>query len=244
MLDDMRVLRDAAEAYRAAATAAGLDWPEPADTPSAPPPDLVHRLFDVDHVPEQLSWLESRPWDSIPLFPNRGYLRPWPTEGTAGESLDVLSLSIGTPFHWRHQIPIFNFSGDVVYTFVLEGEYEGEIWRYLISPDQWDPVRAARSLAALFTEWTKGIGAGVVYYQELGRCLFVGEPAGRAVPFDELWRQAPDVDPLAFAMDVPAPLMRERQRECGVDLAYLDRGFESWEELTDAVLAVRTSLGL
>jgi len=26
-----------------------------------------------------------------------------------------------------------------------------------------------------------------------------------SLPFDELWRQAPDVDPLAFAMDVPLP---------------------------------------
>jgi hypothetical protein len=244
MLDDMRALRDAAEAYRSAATAAGLHWPRHAEPPGAPPPDLVYRLFDVDRVPEQLSWLESQGWDSSPLFPNRGYLRPWPTDDTAAESLDLLSLAIGTPFPWRHQIPIFSFSGDVVYTFVLEGEYEGEIWRYLISPDKWDPVRAARSLAALFTEWTGGITAGVVYYQELGACLFVGEPSGIPVPFDVLWRQAPEVDPMAFAMDVPEPLMRERQRECGVDLDYLDRGFESWEELTDAVLAVRASLAL
>jgi hypothetical protein len=148
MLDDMRTLHEAAEAYRAAATATGLDWPEQADTQGAHPPDLVYRLFDVDHVPEQLSWLESQGWDSSPLFPNRGYLRPWPTDDTAGESLDLLSLSVGTPFHWRHQIPLFGFSGDVVYTFVLEGDREGEIWRYLISPDLWDPVCAAPSLAA------------------------------------------------------------------------------------------------
>ena len=64
------------------------------------------------------------------------------------------------------------------------------------------------------------------------------------MPFDELWPRAPDVDPLVFAMDVPAPLMRERQRECGSYRAYFDRGFESWEELTDAVLAVRTSLSV
>jgi hypothetical protein len=244
MLDDMRVLRDVVHGYRAAATALGVAWPDQAATRGGPLPDLVYRLFDVDHVPEQLTWLESQGWDSRGLFPNGGNLLPWPTDDTAGESLDLLSSSIGTPFHWRHQIPLFHCPGDVVYTFVLEGDHEGEIWRYLFSPDLWDPVCAAPSLATLFTEWTKGITAGVVYYQEAGRCLYVGEFPGLPVPFDVLWQRAPDVDPFAFSNDIPEPLMRQRQRECGVDLACVDRGFDSWEELTDAVDAVRASLGV
>jgi hypothetical protein len=244
MLDDMRALRDTAQAYRAAATAAGLVWPERAATQGAQPPDLglVYRLFDVEHVPEQLSWLESQGWDSRTLFPNRGELQPWPTDDNAGEALDMLSLSVGTPFHWRHQIPLFRFSV-YVYTFVLEGDHEGEIWRYLISPDLWDPVRAAPSLAALFTEWTKGIAAGVVYYEEVNECLFVGDPRIRGV-LDVLRQQAPDLDPMAFPIDIPEPLMRERQRACGVDLDCIDRGFECWQELTDDIFAVRASLGV
>jgi hypothetical protein len=246
MLDDMRALRDAAQAYRAAATTAGLVWPEPADTQGAQPPDLelVYRLFDVDHVPEQLNWLESQGWDSSTPFPNGGHLLSWPTnDDTARESLNLLSLSIGTPFHWRHQIPIFYFSGDVVYTFVLEGDHEGEIWRYLISPDLWDPVRAAPSLAALFTEWTRGIAARVLYL-ERGDYLLVEEGDGIHTAFDALRQRAPDVDPFAFPDDIPEPVMRERQRECGVDLGCIDRGFECKEELLDAVDAVRASLGV
>ncbi len=242
MLDEMRVLRDAAQGYRAAATAAGIAWLERADTQDAQPPDVVYRLFDVDHVPEQLIWLESQGWDSSRLFPNGGDLQPWPTDGTAGESLNMLSVSVGTPFHWRHQIPIFLF-GVYLYTFVLEGDHEGEIWRYLISPDAWDPVRAAPSLAALFTQWTGGIAAGVVFYSEVSRCLLVGDPTIR-VTFDDLWQRAPDLDPFAFPYDLPEPLLRERQRECGVDLDCIDRGFECWEELLDDTLAVRASLGV
>jgi len=186
--------------------------------------------------------LESQGWDSSQLFPDGGDLQPWPTDETAGESLNMLSVSVGTPFHWRHQIPIFRFS-TMVYTFVLEGDHEGEIWRYLISPDAWDPLRAAPSLAALFTQWTRGIAAGVVYYSELHRCLIVGDPT-IPVTFDELWQRAPNLDPAAFPNDLPEPLLRERQRECGVDLDCIDRGFECWQELLDDTLAVRTSLGV
>lgn len=245
MLDEMRVLRDAAQGYQAAATAAGLVWPELGDTQGAQPPDLdlVYRLFDVDHVPEQLSWLESQGWDSSLLFPEVGYLLPWPTDDTARESLDVLVWSVGTPFHWRHQIPLFQFN-NYVFTFVLDGDHEGEIWRYLISPDLWDPVRAAPSLAALFTTWTNGIAAGVVYHPEPDEWLVVGEPAEITHPFDVLRQQAPDLDPLAFPIDIPAPVMRERQQESGVDLDCIDRGLECQGELLDAVLAVQASLGL
>ena len=244
MLDEMRALRDAAQAYRAAATAAGLVWPEQADTQGAQPPDLdlVCRLFDVDHVPEQLSWLESQGWDSSWLFPNGGRLLPWPTDDTASESLRQLSFSVATPFHWRHQFPLFRFNV-YVFTFVLDGGHEGEIWRYLISPDQWDPVCAAPSLAALFTEWTKGIAAGVVDYQEHNKWLRVGETPGTR-PFEVLQQRVPDLDPMAFAIDIPVQVMQERQRECGVDLDCIDRGFECLEELVDDLEAVRASLSL
>jgi len=242
MLDEMRVLREAAQGYRAAATAAGIAWPERVDTQGPQPPDLVYRLFEVDQVPEQLSWLESQGWGSSALFPNLGELQPWPTDDTAGESLDLLSYSVGTPFHWRHQIPLFRFSV-YVYAYVLEDDYEGEIWRYLMSPDAWDPVRAATSLAALFTQWTAGIAAGVVYYSEVTRGLLVGDPT-RKVTFDDLWQRAPDLDPVAFPNDLPEPLLRERQRACGVDLDCVDRGIECWEELLDDVQALQESLGL
>jgi len=105
MLDEMRVLREAAQGYRAAATAAGIAWPERVGTQGAQPPDLVYRLFEVDQVPEQLSWLESQGWGSSALFPNLGELRPWPTDDTAGESLDLLSYSVGTPFAGKYVTP-------------------------------------------------------------------------------------------------------------------------------------------
>src|SRR3954465_9013115 len=99
MLDDMRVLHDAANGYRAAATAAGVTWPDDSGTGGAAPvPDLVHRLFDVDHVADQLTWLESQRWGSGPLFPGGGRLLPWPTAEDAAETLGLLSLSVGTPF--------------------------------------------------------------------------------------------------------------------------------------------------
>ncbi|GAA3241503.1 hypothetical protein GCM10010532_082600 [Dactylosporangium siamense] len=238
------MLQDAAHRYRLAATAAGVAWPERADGQGVPLPDLdlVHRLFDVDHVPEQLTWLLSQGWDRGMLFPGGGMLEPWPTRQTARASLDLLSASIGTPFHWRHQIPLFFFSTHV-YTFVLEGTHEGEIWRYLGGPDAWDPVRAAPSLTALLTEWTKGIAAGVVYYSDVTRFLLVGDPTARET-FDDLWRRFPDIDPFAFSDDIPAPLLRERQRASGVDLDCVDRGFECWEELLDDIDAVQASLGL
>ncbi|MET8230617.1 hypothetical protein ABZS77_08070 [Micromonospora sp. NPDC005298] len=241
----MRVLRDAALAYRTAVTAAGLVWPERTATQGAQAPDLdlVHRLFDVDHVPEQLTWLASEGWDPQQPGPEAGWLLRWPTDVTAGESLDLLSFAVGTPFHWRHQIPLFRFAR-LVFTFVVEGDHEGEIWRYLISPDLYDPVRAAPSLAALVTEWTKGIASGVVYHRELDKRLRVGEPSETAQPFEVLRQRAPELDPLAFPIDIPAPTMRERQRECGVDLDCVDRGPECQQELEDDVDAVRASLGL
>ena len=175
MLDSLRVLRDAAEAYRAAATAAGLTWPGHAaparpDRGAGPAPDLVGRLFAVDQVPEQLTWLQAQGWDTVRVFPDGGSLLPWPAD--VGEALANLSFAIGTPFPWRQQMPLFHFE-IIVYTFVLAGDHQGEIWRYEASPDTWDSVRAATSLAALFGQWTAGITSGVITYREDLQELFV-----------------------------------------------------------------------
>jgi hypothetical protein len=244
MLDDMAVLRTAAEGYRAAATAAGLPWPEHADPPGGLPPDRVRRIFDVDHIAEQLTWFESQGWHAQRLLPDGGWVRPWPTD--AGEALDSLSFSIGTPFPWLHQMPLFDFE-IIVYTFVLAGDYEGEIWRYEASPDAWDSVRAATSLAGLLTEWTKGLTAGVVYCRDLDKWLFVGDPDGVHDPLDVLLERTPDLDPFAFPVSVPYPkwpVLRARQRECGVDMDCIHRGPECQEELLDAIAATRAPLGM
>jgi len=248
MLDEMHVLRAAIQSYRAAATAtaAGVAWPQRGDTQGAQPPDwnLIHRVFDLDHIPGQLSWFLSEGWDTRWPLPGDGELEPLPTDArTTLSSLTVLSFAIGTPFHWRRQIPLFRFD-PYVYTFVLDGDHEGEIWRYLISPDLYDPVRAAPSLAALFAAWTDGIAAGVVYRREGDDWLMVGEPTETARPFDVLRERAPHLDFLAFPIDIPASAMRERQSEYGVDLDCIDRGPECQAEQQDAVDAVCASLGV
>jgi hypothetical protein len=245
MLDDMRVLRDAADGYRAAATAAGVTWPDDSGTGGDDPvPGLVHRLFAVDHVAEQLAWLESQRWGSGRLFPGGGQMVAWPAAEDAGEALGLLSLSVGTPFPWRHQMPLFRFSV-LVFTIVLAGDHEGEIWRYEIAPDTWDPVRASPSLAGLFTQWTRGLEAGVVWFREDDRWLRVGDPTGVPDELEVLRDRAPDLDPLAFPVSMTGePLLRERQVECGVDLACVDAGFECQEELQEQVDAVRAQLPL
>jgi hypothetical protein len=235
MLDDMRVLRTAVDEYRAAATAAGVAWPDRAAA-SRPPPDLVYRLFDVDHLAEQLIWLVSQGWDSQPLLPEGGGLLPWPTD--AGEPLDSLSFSFATPFPWRHQMPLFHF-GEMVYTFVLAGEREGEIWRYEFRPDTWDSVRAATSLTTVFNEWTKGIATGVVGYGPHVPWLQVGDAGD---PFSVLVGRSPELDPFAFPVSISdEPLLRARQRECGVDMDRIYRP-EYHKELLDAIAATRASL--
>ncbi|MFF9624960.1 hypothetical protein [Streptomyces griseosporeus] len=247
MLDEESVLRDAVREYRAAATAAGLTWPRAAAPPGAsappvPPTDLVRRLFDVDRVADQVTWLQSRGWGARRLLPNGGWLLPWPTAEDAGEALDILSLSVGTPFPWRRQLPLFHFEF-LVYTFVLAGAHEGEIWRYEIAPDAWDAVRAATSLAALFTEWTKGFAAGVVRYDGTDGCLVVGERDRGDV--EALVARAPALDPLAFPVSMPDhPLLRARQAECGVDPSAVERGPEIMEELMEQADIIRAGLGV
>src|SRR5688572_18047515 len=70
VLDDPRALQRATEAYRAAATTAGLAWPD-AVPGGARVPDAVYRIFDVDHVAEQLAWFNSHEgWPMQRLFPD------------------------------------------------------------------------------------------------------------------------------------------------------------------------------
>jgi hypothetical protein len=241
MLDDMRVLRDAVAGYRAATTGAGVAWPVEADPAGGRPADLT-RLFDVDHVAEQVTWLASGGLTPHVPLPQGGALLPWTTD--PGEWLDYLSFAIATPFPWRHQLPLFSFD-HLVFTFVLAGDREGEIWRYEVDPDVWGVVRAAGSLAALFTTWTKGIAAGVVTYRELDRWLLVGGDVPD--PFALLRERTPDLDPFAFpvfAGIAHEPLLRARQRECGVDMECVARGAECQERLLDAIAGTRASLGL
>jgi hypothetical protein len=160
MLDDLPGLRDAAEGYRAAATAAGIAWAQHAGTQAAQPPELVYRLCDVDRVPGQLTWFQSQGWELERLLPDGGWVMPWPAD--IDEALDNLSFALATPFPWRQQLPLFNFE-IMLYTFVLADEHQGEIWRYEIRPDTWQSARAATSLGALLTEWRRGIEAGVVF---------------------------------------------------------------------------------
>lgn len=238
MLDDLRTLRDAIGGYRAATTAAGLTWPDHADAAGGQPPDLVYQVFDVDHVAEQLVWLHAQGWVLKRLWPSGGWLMPWPTD--VDEALANLSLSLATPFTWRHQLPLFRFDF-IIYTFVLAGDREGEIWRYEIDPDTSHTMRAATSLAALFTEWTKGFAAGIIYADD-DKWLHVGEDIGE--PFDMIVERAPDLDPFAFPESITdVSLLRARQRECGVDMDRIEDP-ETHSELGDAIDATRASLGL
>jgi hypothetical protein len=105
-------------------------------------------------------------------------------------------------------------------------------------------VCAAPSLAALFDQWTKGIADGIVAAYGQDRWLRVGQD----VPdeFQALVDRSPALDPFAFPVPVPYdhwPVLRARQRECGVDMDCIERGPDCHEELLDIVDATRESLG-
>ena len=237
MLDDMPALRAAVQTYRAAATAAGVPPPAWDDPGGELPLDVVARAFDVGHLPEQLAWLRSQDWLGERALPDGAFMLPWTD---ADELLGYLSFAIATPFHWRHQVPLF-FMDHLVFTFVLAGDHEGEIWRYQIDPDNWNPVRAASSLVAMFTEWTKGFAAGVYDRSPYDTWLHIGYD-GRD-PVNLLLDRG--LDPFAFPVYVSAyphgDLVRARQRECGVDVERAD-AFEAHEELNDEIDNVRASL--
>ncbi|WP_244161753.1 hypothetical protein [Micromonospora eburnea] len=233
----MRVLRDAVAGYRAAATAAGVPWPEGGDRHDGLPADVLCRAFDVDRIPEQVLWLHSEGLPYERVLPDGAYPLEWKD---AGELLEYLSFSVAIPFHWRHQLPLF-FVDHLVFTFVLAENHEGEIWRYQIDADDRNPLRAAPSLAALFTEWTDGFPAGVYSRSPYDGCLQIGD--GGRDPVDLLLDRGlnPFAYPVYVSLASHEDLIRARQQECGVDTDRADE-FESLEELRDAVDAARASL--
>jgi hypothetical protein len=216
MLDDIRALQAATDGYRAAATAAGIVWPGvPRD--AGPPPAHLTRLFDVPRIADQLAWFQAQGWHDDGVLPGGGWVIDWPA--SSGEAFEQLTLSAGTPFSWRHQIPLFDFEL-VVYTFVLDPAFEGEIWRYDVNLDAVTSVRAATSLAGLLSAWTEGIESGAVVKRNW---LVIDEDA---------------VDPIVFPVPIADyALLEQRQRECGVDP--LGAGFD---DLLDAVDAARRTL--
>ncbi len=237
MLDDMSVLRPAVEAYRAAATAAGVPWPDAGERNDRPSRDVLCRVFDVDRIPDQPVWLVSEALPYERVLPAGAHVLSW---ADPDGLLDYLSFAVGVPFDWRHQIPLFS-ADHLVFTFVLSGDREGEIWRYQVGADDWNPVRAAPSLVALFTEWTRGFAANVYDRSPYDSWLHIGYAGGD--PFDLLVKRG--LDPFAFPVDISAysqegPL-RARQRDCGVDVDRADL-FEAHEELLDAVDAARAAL--
>ncbi|MEU4420872.1 hypothetical protein AB0F81_09610 [Actinoplanes sp. NPDC024001] len=93
-------------------------------------------------------------------------------------------------------------------------------------------MRAATSLVALFHQWTLAITEGVVVHDE-GGWLRIEE--------DELpWVNGLDL--VAFPVDLEEHVLRQRQTECGVDLAAVDEGFDRREKLIHAVAAVKAAL--
>jgi hypothetical protein len=205
MLDDLPVLREAAEGYRVAATAAGLAWTAQDDPRDGQPPELVYRLCEVSAVPDQLSWFQTLGWQWERLLPNGGWVMPWPAD--ADEALDNLSFAVATPFPWRQQVPLFNFEL-FVYAFVLAETHRGEIWRYEIRPDTWQTARAAPSLATLLTDWRQGIESGEIVFEADDEWLHVREPVRDPFPYPET------------ITDLAA--LRDHQRSVGIDLDRVD----------------------
>ena len=240
MLDDMRVLRTAVADYRAAATAAGVPWLDEESRTDGLPVDVLCRVFDVDRVVEQPVWLNTQGLPYGRVLPDGAYPLTW---DTADELLGYLSFSVGVPFHWRHQLPLFR-DDHIVFTFVLAGDNEGEVWRYQIDADDWNPVRAAPSLAALFTEWTNGFAARVYFSQPYDSWLHVGDREHDARdPVGLLLERG--LDPFAFPVYISQyphkALLRARQLQCGVDVDCADQ-FERHEDLLDAIDAALASL--
>ena len=231
MLDDMSTLRGAVDDYRAAAVAAGIAWVGDGDRAGDLSPDELCRVFGVGRIPEQALWLVT---DGLPygrILPDGAHPMRW---NDVDELLDSLSFAVGIPFPWRQQLPLFSFD-HLVFTFVLAEAYEGEIWRYQIDADDWNPMRASPGLVALLTEWTKGFGAGVYQRSEYDDWLHAD---------DDVLRSR-GLDPFAFPVHVSQypddTAIRARQRECGVDVGVADDP-DRQADLLDEIDAVRASL--
>jgi hypothetical protein len=239
MLDDMPALRDAVGAYRAATAAFGIRWLDDGRQVGSPSVSVLRQVFDVDHIAEQVIWLRSELGRYDLVLPDGASAQPWPADPR--DMLWDLAFSAGFPFHWRHQLPLAAHEV-VLFTFVLAGEHEGEIWRVNVDVDQKNPVRAASSLAVMFTEWIKGFEVGAYYSQD--EWLLVTSDDGPAGdPVDALLQRR--LDPFAFPVHLSVTshgdLIRARQRECGVDMDRADN-FDCLEELHDAIRAAHASL--
>lgn len=241
MLDDMPALRDAVGAYQAAAAAFGIPWLDDGERPGGPPLGVLRQVFDVDHIAEQVIWLKSGLGRHGRVLPDGGFVEPWPADPR--DLLGDQAFSTGTPFHWRHQLPLAAYE-HVRFTFVLAGDREGEIWRFHVDADDWNPVRAAPSLAVMFTEWTKGFAASAYCRQPWDTWLHLTGnegPAGDTV--DALLKRG--LDPFAFPLHLSSvtheDLIRARQRECGIDMNRADNP-DCLEQLNDAIRVARASL--
>ena len=239
MLDDVRVLRDAAEAYRVAATAFGVPWLDDGDRADEPPLDLLCRAFDVDHIAGQAIWLKSQWARYGRVLPDGGFVLPWPAD--ARDLLWDQGSSAGVPFHWRHQLPLLTYER-IYFMVVLAGDHEGEIWRSQHEVDDRNPVRAAPSLAAMLSEWTKGFSAGAYDRSPWDTWLHI---VGDGDPVNVLLERG--LDPFAFPVHISSyshgDLLMARQRECGVDRDRADN-LDCLEELDEAIHAARDSLSL
>ncbi len=241
MLDDMPALRDAVGAYRAAAAAFGIPWLDEGGQGGSPPLGALRQVFDVDHIAEQVIWLKSELGRYDRVLPDGAYVDPWPADPR--DMLWDQEFMTGVPFHWRHQLPLA-VHDDIRFMFVLAGEHEGEIWRYQIDVDEKNPVRAAPSLAMMFTEWTKGFAASAYCRESWVAWLFVaGDDGPAGDPGDALLQRG--LDPFAFPVHLSVvnheDLIRARQRECGVDLKRADN-FGCLQELHDVIRAAYESL--
>ncbi|GAA2360925.1 hypothetical protein [Dactylosporangium salmoneum] len=233
MLDDMHDLRAAVARFQTSAVVAGVPWHDMQERPGNLTAGELCRVLGVDRIPEQILWLNGEALPYGRVLPAGAFPARW---DDAGQLLDALSASVGVPFFWRHQLPVLWYER-VVFTFVVTGDREGEIWRYQFEPDDWNPVRAAPSLLAMFTEWNRGFDAGVYARQEWDDWLHVDAGALHGHALDSL------AFPVHISQYDQGELLRRRQAECGVDLAVAE-DFEHIEALTDEVDAVRKSLRL
>jgi hypothetical protein len=231
MLDDIGELRSSVERYRESAVATGVSWRDMGEREAMLPLGELCRVLDIERLPEQPLWL-NRVLPYARVLPCGAFPLMW---HDAGQVLGSLSGSVAVPFHWRLQLPLLTYER-ITFTFVLADGFEGEIWRYQSEPDEWNPVRAATSLVAMFEEWNKGFAAGAYARWRSDHWLMV-ESVEQLLGLG--------LDPFAFPQHISQvtelDLLRERQMACGVDLDRAD-DFDALEKLLDEVDAVKASL--
>lgn len=233
----MSTLDDAVGRYRDAVTAMGLAWRDGV-APTEDEVAFARRLFDVDTIPDDVVGLYELIEVEALVLPEVGYLLGWPA---SSQALVELGASIGVPFPWRWQMPVFNFER-IFYTVVLAGPHAGEVWRYDVDVDAEEgAVRAAPDLATLFDQWADGIAAGMLHNEE-GFVMCNEEHLNPPIePSAARFRESnPPLDMRAFPLPVfDEPDLAAWQQECGVDPdAFIDT-IATWEALDREVTAVR-----